>query len=186
MRAKILEGQGQLQEVLHKMFHEEITSKTQPAKGRHLPQAVGVNEKDLFFIQHKGDRMKKTKKLFKPIPGYISGIKSMAKGWRITLDTQEDLKTEHVADIASLRDKYGWLYFFHDEVQPKIEDIEVPEGHVKSQEVGDKSPSQRLRAVMFIYWKANQVKMNLPENFNHFYENQIESYINAWKERLPI
>jgi len=61
---------------------------------------------------------------------------------------------------------------------PQDEDEEPPV-EVAS-ELEQKSPSQRLRAVMFVYFK----QLNLQGTFDQFYANQIELIIDKVKAKL--
>ena len=76
--------------------------------------------------------------------------------------------------IASkFHQKFGHLMFaenqFTDEDVPKLDATD-----------NNKTPSQRLRAVLFIYWK----QLGEPGNFEFFYRQQIEKNIEAVKKCL--
>jgi hypothetical protein len=68
----------------------------------------------------------------------------------------------------------GHLLFKEDAV------FDVPEEPSKFEE--EKSPSRRLRSVMFLYWK--QKKSDEEPVFENFYRRAVEKMIEAYKEKL--
>ncbi len=93
-------------------------------------------------------------------------ISTMADGWcKITLYTPE-LPPEQMAFLF-LAKKNGIA-----------EAIDVEEWQ------GDgKTPSQRLRAVLYVYWE--NFEKNRYKHFNDFYVSWIEKKVDEIKERLP-
>src|SRR5262245_9552818 len=88
-----------------------------------------------------------------PVPAVISQVKTMSRYVRVVFDTQETLSGDEKAELFDLYDKPGWLYF-----------LQAPDSEVKTTnlpdiqlEEGEKSPSQRLRASLFVWWKQNRV-----------------------------
>lgn len=61
---------------------------------------------------------------------------------------------------------------------PQDEDEEPP--LEVTSEIEQKSPSQRLRAVMFVWFK----QLNLPGTFDQFYAGQVELVIDKIKAKL--
>lgn len=57
----------------------------------------------------------------------------------------------------------------------EIEEVETERGAIKT-------PSQRLRAVLFVWFQEQNPK---DVSFNQFYENAMEKFINQVKEQLP-
>ena len=110
------------------------------------------------------------------IPSTISKVTTMADaGMRIQVDTQE-LNNKEAGDIMMLKGKLG--YFLFAEQPPSEEDVKnLPQIEL---EEGEKHPSQRLRAVLFVYWEQNKIK----EPFDIFYRRKIEQFINRIKEEL--
>ncbi len=110
------------------------------------------------------------------IPATISKITTMAdRGIRLQVDTQE-VSDEQSADIFKFRNKLG--YFFFDEVLIKeIDTSKLPKIEL---EEGEKSPSQRLRATLFVYWEQKKLK----DPFDIFYRRTVEKYIGSIKEKL--
>lgn len=60
---------------------------------------------------------------------------------------------------------------------------EQSEGEIKvSADMGGKTPSQRLRAVMYVYWKEH--KQDSIKTFQEFYERAYEKLIDQYKEMI--
>lgn len=117
--------------------------------------------------------------MLEAIPSTITHIKTVNKSIRIHVDTQEALTPDTVANIYGLKDKLGWFFFAEQkEKLPSVVDTsKLPEIHV---EEGEKSPSQRLRAVLYVYWQQKGSK----DDFELFYKRWMERTINAIKEQL--
>lgn len=97
----------------------------------------------------------------------IGNISTMADwGIKITIYTPE-LPPEEM--IALFMAKKGWL----------IEDLDIPETRTDSK----KSPSERLRSVLYIYWENNM--KNTFAKFDTFYLDWMDKKIDQIKERLP-
>lgn len=97
-------------------------------------------------------------------------------GFKLDVITQE-LTPEEATLLLSLHKKQGWFLF--KEAPFKEEDlVDLPE--IKPEFKGDKTPSQRLRAVLYVYWQQNGGK----GDFDSFYKRQMERIINKIKEKL--
>jgi hypothetical protein len=75
--------------------------------------------------------------------------------------------------IMEFHNKAGWMLFSPNQ----IEESDVP---TIPAEIGSKTPSQRLRAVLYIMW---QQQIKAPP-FEEFYLDRMELLINQIKERL--
>ena len=91
---------------------------------------------------------------------------------RLTFDSRE-LSEEEVLILRRFRNEEGWLLFGKNEIDKE----DLPE---KDAEVGTRTPSQRLRAVLFIRWK----NLGEPETFKMYYDKTMEKFINSVKDRL--
>ena len=100
------------------------------------------------------------------------------RGNRVVIDTQE-LTPEDMATLFSLKQGgIGWFLF----KGTAITHEEIPDYDPATfDEI--KSPSQRLRAIMFVYWK--EVKGGQGD-FEGFYRAQVERIIEQYKEKLPM
>lgn len=84
-----------------------------------------------------------------------------------------ELSDEEKVKIMSHFQKTGWLLFSEDEIQ----DADVPEGKSGFE---TKTPSQRLRGVMYIFWKQQGSK----GNFEDFYRDLMEKFVEHIKSKL--
>ena len=87
-----------------------------------------------------------------PIPAQITQLKTMSKTVRITIDTQETLTQEQKAELFDLYDGVGYFFFFPNGERMEVDTANLPPITL---EAGEKSPSQRLRGALFIYWDQN-------------------------------
>lgn len=116
-------------------------------------------------------------------PADIMKIETMASGGvRIVVDTAELTDNEELAKLFKLKKgQRGWFLFKSSEiVQDDLNLEELPA--IATEEGEKKTPSERLRGVLFVYWK--NVKGGKGD-FNGFYRNVIEQLIDMYKEKLP-
>jgi len=93
-------------------------------------------------------------------------------GLSIGFHTNE-LDSEEKVAVMDMHNEAGWLLF-----QPnEIAEADVPD---KQAELETKTPSQRLRAVLFVYWKQTTPE----ETFEVFYCRKMEAIIDSVKGRL--
>src|SRR5215203_4633211 len=85
-----------------------------------------------------------------------------------------ELGTADFAELDRLTPSTGWLLFSQNE----FDEADVPSEDAPGDE---KSPSQRLRSVLFIDWQQNT---DQSEDFNAYYRRKIETLITKVKERL--
>jgi len=97
------------------------------------------------------------------------------KTLKLTIDTQELNPTESTM-LFSLFDKLGWFIFKELPIDPQ--DIKSPEFVAEIK--GEKSPSKRLKNVLFVLWKQNGSN----RDFDDYYKKQIEKFIEAVKDKL--
>lgn len=100
----------------------------------------------------------------------------MARSVRITFDTQETLTPEQKAELFDMNEKLGYLFFF-DKPNATIKTDELPDIQLED---GEKSPSHRLRAVLYIWWQQNGSK----DDFELFYRRWMERTIDQIKQKL--
>lgn len=111
---------------------------------------------------------------------YVKKVTTLAdKGLKIELETQE-LDSQSKATLFDLHDKYAWVAFKEFESGDlKENELDIPETPTEFK--GDKTPSQRLRAVIFIYWEQNAKGK---EDFDTFYKRQMNKLIEKIKAEL--
>lgn len=99
------------------------------------------------------------------VPVLVTGLNPKAdRSWTMKFETRE-LTGEEVALLADNYQGEGWLIFSPNE---KIAAEEIP---TEAAEAGVKSPAQRLRARVYIYWKQ------------HVGKGDFESYWRTWVSR---
>jgi len=92
----------------------------------------------------------------------------------IKIDTQE-LQPEETARIFSLMQRQVWLALA--ETPLTKEDLNIPE---LVDPLDKKSPSERLRGRMWVYWKEKKVS----DDFDSWYKTSLEKYGEKYLERL--
>jgi len=97
-------------------------------------------------------------------------------GLKIEVLTQE-LKPEDTTKLFQLKGKSGFAVFKPARITEE-DIIKLPEEirEFKS----DKTPSQRLRAVIYLNWKQTSQK----ETFDTYYRKQVNYFIEKYKEKL--
>jgi len=99
------------------------------------------------------------------------------KSISLTFITTTEQTSEELMEMDKLTDQSGILYFkssgnlTHDEVE-ELDSVDI--------ELEGKSKSQRLRSVLFIYWK----QLGEQGDFKEFYSIQMEKYIELIKSKL--
>lgn len=96
------------------------------------------------------------------------------RSWHLGFDTQE-----LGADIAVLMKMQGstcWLLIAPDD---SLDAVDVPKAKPDAG-TGAKTPSQRLRAVIFVLW----TQLGRPGDFEDFYRQKIERIIDQYKAKL--
>lgn len=110
------------------------------------------------------------------VPATISKVTTMAdKSLRLQVDTQE-IDGETKAKIFSMHDMLGWFVFAPAPIKELTLD-DLPQIHLEDNE---KTPSQRLRSIMFVYWKEKRLK----QDFDIFYRYHINQMINKFRDGL--
>jgi len=120
--------------------------------------------------------MTEDKPLFQ-VPAEICKVETLADNTlRLRVDTTMELPPEQEALIMQLRNKQG--YFVYAEQEITHDDLtDLPQINTPK---GEKSPSQRLRAVLFLFWKQG-TQVQTPEQF---YEREMEKIIEHYKGKL--
>ena len=119
---------------------------------------------------------KETKEVLK-VPSVISKITTMSDGGlRLQVDTQE-IASEDAGKVMLLRNKIGVFVFADADI--KEEDVkDLPEIKLEEKE---KSPSTRLRSVLFLLWDQGK---KTEEPFEIYYRRTMEKFIDTVKEKL--
>ena len=115
------------------------------------------------------------------IPAHIAQIKSRAdRTFALTLNTTRELSSDDGSTLLSLMHQEGTMAFrlsaFKDEELLNLPDIQ-PDFR------GEKSPGQRLRAVLYRQWEQGKAPMEVG-TFEMFYRNAMERLIDHEKAKL--
>lgn len=96
-------------------------------------------------------------------------------GLKLTFETQEML-ADDMTELFKLKGQLGWLFFR----EVPIKEVNLDELPAISLEKGEKSPSERLRGIMYVWW--NKEKTNTP--FDIWYRQKMEQFIENIKSKL--
>lgn len=107
------------------------------------------------------------------IGAILDGLKTYADGTLKVSFALNEIPLECAASLVKLHRKFGWLVF------DESGQIEVPDEPPREFR-NDKSPSQRLRAVLYILFQQT----NAEGDFDTFYRQKMETMIGWVKERL--
>ena len=110
------------------------------------------------------------------VPAVITKISTMSKWLRLTVDTQEIVNPDNLHTLFTLNEKVGYFTFSSHQIEPD-DILDLPPIKVESK----KTPSERLRGVIFRLWEKDN---NGYDDFNLFYQFYMEKLIERLKERL--
>lgn len=109
------------------------------------------------------------------IAAQLTGVQSRAdRTWKLVFNTQE--LGADAAELTKLLMDQGWLLFSPND---DLTDKDIPEVKADTQ-LSEKSPSQRLRDVLFVYYKQSGSK----QTWEQFYVMQMSKIIDIVKENL--
>lgn len=109
------------------------------------------------------------------LPVIISGIATKVDGSiKISIETRE-LPATQAADLFSLRNQEAWCLLAPEGVDTAVLPDEKPDASL-----GTKTPSQRLRNVLYVYWQQHGKQ----GDFESFYKSKMEQIIEQLKEKL--
>ena len=110
----------------------------------------------------------------------IAKVSTLADGsLSLTIHTQE-LPEETMMRLFKLRKKPGMVLISSDGINKQ--EIEEVEKFTSDFEVGGKTQSQRLRAVLYRVWEQSEQAYDFPI----WYETQMERIINKYKSTLEV
>ena len=92
---------------------------------------------------------------------------------KLVFETQE-VNPQEGYSLFELRDRFGWLAF-----APERAELKIPDEPAFAARI-EKSSSQRLRSVIFVWWK----QLGSQGDFEDFYKKQMERFISMVKEKL--
>lgn len=108
------------------------------------------------------------------VESILEGVTPLKDGGvSLRFHTNEVTKAQKV-ELMEYYQSFGWLLFSANEHQ----ESDIPK--TLANRDGGKSPSQRLRAVLFVYWK----QLGASGDFETFYDKKVEQFIGKIKENL--
>lgn len=114
------------------------------------------------------------------LPAIFSGIRSRKdRSFSMTFETRE-LAGKDAAALLNMQQTECWLIVAPSE--DAVDAADVPDYKADSG-AGAKTPAQRLRSVMFIWYKQHGGK-DVHGDFDTFYARRIESLIDKYKDQL--
>lgn len=106
------------------------------------------------------------------VPVIVSDLKPRKdRSWKLTFETRE-LTSDDVKILVDHFQGEGWMQFSPND--------DLPAPPASPADAGAKSPSERLRGVMYVYWQQQGSK----GSFDSFYATKVEELIDKIKEKL--
>ena len=111
------------------------------------------------------------------LPAYLVNFRTKVdRTAGISIATNEITDQEFLL-LKKHQGEFGWFMFLPNEEQ----DIEMP---TEDAEEFDKSPSKRLRAVLFVLWKKKVKDEKVTTPFRVFYDEKVNQLIDMIKMKL--
>ncbi len=110
-----------------------------------------------------------------------NGISTKADGTIDVVFNTQEMGAAETAALFSMRAKFGQLAFISQEIaltDTQLDELDIPESSPEFK--GDKSPSQRLRAVLYVLWEQDGKR----GEFETFYRVRMERIIETIKDKL--
>lgn len=111
------------------------------------------------------------------LEGVMTRVSSLADGGLSVLFHTQELGPETKVEVMNRHGRFGYLLFSESLIQPK----DVPK---KDPDFEGKTPSQRLRAVIFVLHSQLKESGKTDLKFEEFYQGQLENLITKYKEKL--
>lgn len=107
------------------------------------------------------------------LPSYLTGFSSKSDGSASIRFATQEISAEEFGLLKNNLNEFGWLTFRPNEYREE----DMPTEDVEDK---DKTPSKRLRASLFVYWKQK----GSVGDFENFYRENMEKFINVVKAKL--
>ena len=119
--------------------------------------------------------------------GGVETIATRADGSIKVVVGSQELSSETMTRLFDLRRKVGYVLISTKEISQ--EQIDAVETSTANMEFSEKTPSQRLRGVLYIMWEKLQPKENDQGvdkfvDFDLFYKRKLNEIINHYKKQL--
>jgi len=114
------------------------------------------------------------------VSAQLEGLQSRVdRSWKLIFGTSE-LTPEQVGQISQMQQEICFVAINKDVFSNKQKEI-IENTKVEIADTG-KSPSERLRGVLYVKWKSQSEGY---ENFHDYYIIKMEQLINHYKSKLP-
>jgi len=110
------------------------------------------------------------------LPAYLTGFSSKSDGSASIRFSTQEISSEEFGLLKKYLNEFGYLLF----KESYIKDEEIPEENPLEDD--EKSPSRRLKAVLYVYFM--EVKKGEKTEFNSFYKKEMEKIIDHIKTKL--
>lgn len=107
------------------------------------------------------------------LEAYLTGFRSRSDGSAGLSFTTQELSAEEFGLLKEQLNQFGWLVFKGNE----IVEADIPDAQAEDK---NKTPSKRLRSVVFIEW----VQKGKVGDFETFYREKLDKIINHIKSKL--
>ena len=119
--------------------------------------------------------------------GGVETIATRADGSIKVVGGAQELSSDTMTRLFDLRRKVGYVLISTKEISQ--EQIDAVETSTANMEFSEKTPSQRLRGVLYILWEKLQPKENDQGiekfvDFDLFYKRKLNEIINHYKKQL--
>ena len=111
-------------------------------------------------------------------PATLEGVSLLKDGSATLRFSTQEIIPQDLVTIKEFHGHFGDLAFAESGLQPK----DIPQDNP---EFEGKSPSKRLRAVIFVLWNHLKETGKTTMKFEDFYGGQIEAIISQYKLKLP-
>lgn len=121
------------------------------------------------------------------VPAHIDGAKVLSnRDIKITIRIENELSKEEMAEIFQYTGKYAYVLFKEyieggGYTEKDLGDIDLPEIKV---DFDEKTPSQRLRGVLYRLWEQSEKGKPNPRTADQFYRDQMEKLLDHIKSKL--
>jgi hypothetical protein len=109
------------------------------------------------------------------VPAVLEGVTTLKDGGLSARFHTNELNKEDKLAVMDHLQQFGWLLFAPQEHDDSDELAEI------RKDTGGKTPSQRLRATIYVYYQQSYQK---DLTFEQFYQRQMERLINIVKQNL--
>ena len=112
-------------------------------------------------------------------PAILSGFATKVDGSITARFNSQEMNEDEIREVAKCRNLFGWLCFHPNEEEPDMEPPLEP-----AQRNDCKSPSERLRDVLYALFMKRQQEGSVQGVFQTFYGSVMEKVISHYKSKL--